>query len=33
MAVMENFQRADGTIVVPEALRSYMHGIDTILPA
>ena len=33
MAVMENFQRADGAIVVPEALRPYMHGIDTILPA
>jgi seryl-tRNA synthetase len=33
MAVMENFQRSDGTITVPEALRPYMHGIDTILPA
>jgi seryl-tRNA synthetase len=26
MAVMENFQGPDGSIVVPEALRSYMHG-------
>ncbi|OPY65487.1 MAG: Serine--tRNA ligase [Syntrophorhabdaceae bacterium PtaU1.Bin034] len=33
MAVMENFQLADGTIAVPEALRPYMHGMNTILPA
>ncbi len=26
VAVMENFQRADGAIVVPEALRSYLGG-------
>jgi seryl-tRNA synthetase len=29
IAIMENYQRADGTIVVPEALRSYM-GKDVI---
>ena len=27
MAVMENYQTADGSIVVPEALRPYMHGL------
>jgi seryl-tRNA synthetase len=26
MAVMENYQTRDGSIVVPEALRPYMHG-------
>jgi seryl-tRNA synthetase len=30
IAVMENYQNADGSIVVPEALRSYMGGIETI---
>lgn len=30
MAVMENYQNADGTITVPEALRPYMHGLDRI---
>ena len=28
IAVMENYQNADGTIDVPEALRSYMGGIE-----
>jgi seryl-tRNA synthetase len=31
MAVMENFQLGNGTIAVPEALRSYMHGTTTIV--
>ena len=30
MAVMENYQTPDGTIVVPEALRPYMHGLAKI---
>lgn len=30
IAVMENYQQADGTIVVPEALRPYMGGLDRI---
>ena len=30
IAVMENYQQADGSIVVPEALRPYMGGIDRI---
>jgi seryl-tRNA synthetase len=31
MAVMENYQNADGTITIPEALRPYMHGKDKII--
>ena len=30
MAVMENYQKADGTIAVPDALRPYMHGTESI---
>ncbi|MCG6658762.1 serine--tRNA ligase [Halomonas campisalis] len=30
IAVMENHQNADGSISVPEALRPYMGGVDTI---
>ncbi|MGH1429280.1 MAG: serine--tRNA ligase [Arenicella sp.] len=30
VAVMENYQQADGSIVVPEVLRSYMGGIESI---
>jgi seryl-tRNA synthetase len=30
VAVLENFQQADGSIVVPEVLRPYMGGIDRI---
>jgi len=33
IAVMENYQREDGSIVVPEALRPYMNGVDVISPA
>ncbi|QGY39114.1 serine--tRNA ligase [Pseudodesulfovibrio cashew] len=32
VAVMENYQQADGTIRVPEALKPYMGGIDVIGP-
>jgi seryl-tRNA synthetase len=28
VAVLENYQNADGSITVPEALRSYMGGVD-----
>ena len=31
VAVMENYQQEDGAIVVPEALRSYMGGVEKIL--
>lgn len=30
IAVMENYQNADGSITVPDALRPYMGGIETI---
>jgi seryl-tRNA synthetase len=30
IAVMENYQQADGSIVVPEVLRPYMEGIEVI---
>jgi seryl-tRNA synthetase len=30
IAVLENYQREDGSIVIPEALRPYMGGQDTI---
>lgn len=31
VAVLENYQQADGSILVPEVLRSYMGGIEYIL--
>ena len=31
-AIMENYQNADGSITVPEALRPYMGGIEVIRP-
>ncbi|MDP1652647.1 MAG: serine--tRNA ligase [Rhodocyclaceae bacterium] len=30
VAVLENYQRADGSVAVPEALRSYMGGLEQI---
>jgi seryl-tRNA synthetase len=30
IAVMENYQQADGSIVVPEVLRPYMRGLEVI---
>ena len=32
VAVLENYQQADGSVVIPEVLRPYMKGIDRILP-
>lgn len=32
VAIIENYQQEDGSIVVPEALRSYMGGLDSIRP-
>ncbi|HEX4972365.1 MAG TPA: serine--tRNA ligase, partial [Steroidobacteraceae bacterium] len=32
VAVMENYQQADGSVVVPEVLRSYMAGLEVIEP-
>ncbi|MFC5470354.1 serine--tRNA ligase [Cohnella suwonensis] len=31
-AIIENYQQADGTVVVPEALRPYMGGVEVIAP-
>jgi seryl-tRNA synthetase len=33
IAVLENYQQADGSIVIPEVLRPYMGGVDIIKPA
>jgi seryl-tRNA synthetase len=30
VAILENFQQEDGTVVIPEVLRKYMHGIEKI---
>ena len=30
LAILENYQQADGTVVIPEALRPYMGGIEKI---
>lgn len=32
VAVMENYQQADGSIVVPEVLRPYMGGLEVLSP-
>ena len=32
VAVLENYQRADGSVLVPEVLRPYMGGIDVLTP-
>jgi seryl-tRNA synthetase len=32
LAVLENYQQADGSIVIPEVLRPYMNGVDRITP-
>ena len=31
-AILENYRQPDGTVVVPEALRPYMRGIEVIAP-
>ena len=32
IAILENYQQADGSVVAPEALRSYMGGLERITP-
>ena len=32
VAVLENYQQADGSVVVPEVLRPYMGGIAVLAP-
>lgn len=31
LAILENYQQADGSVVVPQALRTYMGGLDRIV--
>ncbi len=33
VAVIENYQQADGSVIIPDVLRPYMAGIDRLLPA
>ncbi|HOI11679.1 MAG TPA: serine--tRNA ligase, partial [Myxococcota bacterium] len=33
IALIENYQREDGSIAIPEALRPYMGGLDAIRPS
>ena len=32
IAILENYQQKDGSVVIPEALRPYMRGLDVIEP-
>ncbi|MEE9584318.1 MAG: serine--tRNA ligase [Candidatus Brocadiales bacterium] len=32
IALLENYQQADGSVVIPKVLRDYMGGVDTIRP-
>ena len=32
VAVLENYQQADGSVAIPEALRSYMGGLEALRP-
>ncbi len=32
VAILENFQQADGTVIIPEKLRPYMDGLERITP-
>ncbi len=33
LALIENYQQADGSVLIPEALRSYLDGLERITPA
>ena len=33
IAILENYQQKDGSVVVPEALRPYMRGVEVIQPS
>jgi seryl-tRNA synthetase len=30
VAILENYQQPDGTVIIPEVLRPYLHGVDRI---
>jgi seryl-tRNA synthetase len=31
LAILENYQQADGSVEIPEAIRPYMGGLDKIV--
>ena len=33
VAILENYQREDGSVTVPPVLRPYLHGLEVIEPA
>ena len=33
VAVLENYQQADGSVIIPEVLRAYMGGLERLAPA
>jgi len=33
VAILENYQQADGSVRIPEALRPYMHGLEVMQPS
>lgn len=33
IAILENYQREDGSVTVPQVLRPYLHGLEAITPA
>jgi seryl-tRNA synthetase len=33
IAILENYQQADGSVVIPQALVPYMGGLERIAPA
>ncbi|MGH9893092.1 MAG: serine--tRNA ligase, partial [bacterium] len=33
MALVENYQQADGSVAIPEVLRPYLHGLERLTPA
>jgi seryl-tRNA synthetase len=33
VAVLENYQQVDGSVVIPEVLRPYMHGLEVVEPS
>jgi seryl-tRNA synthetase len=32
VALLENYQQADGSVIIPEVLRPYMGGVEVIRP-
>ena len=32
VAILDNYQQADGSVIIPEALRPYMRGLERIIP-